>query len=689
MSTVTVKPFKQNKRTFFGEREGLVSSNVLSAAVGKDGRVWIGTDKGVSVFENGAFVSVPCFAQSVQAMFADAQGNLWLACANTVCTSDGENRYELDSAVVDFAQDNSGRLFVATKSRVYALNGKPEMYFKSESEISDMALNENVIWLAAGGKLLSVDENGVSVTHETDALVQAVECDSLGMLWVGTDKGVKAFDSKSYWVSKERAGALCGYNTHIILFGKTGRRYVGTDIGVGIHDGAKRHFYVKGYWLPEARVTAIAESNDGSTIWVGTQNGVSRIETVMMTLREKADNFVALTEKYNVRDIGFVANRFIDNATDFGTGEVEISDNDGLWTGTYMLSQAFRYAVTGEEEALNIARRSMKAMLYLMKITGIPGFTARAIRRTGETGFGNGHPEWHLVTDETGEVEWKGETSSDEMSGHFVPAAVYCDFCATPEEKAEIREALCAIVDHIMTHNYRLCDIDGLPTTWGNWNPDDLNRNDRWFNERGVNSFELLSFLKILDHLGADKKYHDEYVRLVSKEHFAVNSMRRKLDDARTNHIDDHLGFLTTIPLLMYETDPDILQYYLIGLREHWEYERTERNPFWNILYGAYTGECCDLDVGINSLCELPMETMEIPLCNSVRNDLVWDYEGQERFGEDPQLRVPLPYDEKPFATYDHNQYLADRTWDDYRIVEGTFYLMPYWLGRYYGLIAE
>lgn len=689
MSTVTVKPFKQNKRTFFGEREGLVSRNVLSAAVGKDGRVWIGTDKGISVFENGAFVSVPCFAQSVQAMFADAQGNLWLACANTVCTSDGENRYELDSAVVDFAQDNSGKLFVATKSRVYALNGKPEMCFKSESEISDMALNENVIWLAAGGKLLSVDENGVSVTHETDALVQAVECDSLGMLWVGTDKGVKAFDSKSYWVSKERAGALCGYNTHIILFGKTGRRYVGTDIGVGIHDGAKRHFYVKGYWLPEARVTAIAESNDGSTIWVGTQNGVSRIETVMMTLREKADNFVALTEKYNVRDIGFVANRFIDNATDFGTGEVEISDNDGLWTGTYMLSQAFRYAVTGEEEALNIARRSMKAMLYLMKITGIPGFTARAIRRPGETGFGNGHPEWHLVTDETGEVEWKGETSSDEMSGHFVPAAVYCDFCATPEEKAEIREALCAIVDHIMTHNYRLCDIDGLPTTWGNWNPDDLNRNDRWFNERGVNSFELLSFLKILDHLGADKKYHDEYVRLVSKEHFAVNSMRRKLDDARTNHIDDHLGFLTTIPLMMYETDPDILQYYLIGLREHWEYERTERNPFWNILYGAYTEECCDLDVGINSLCELPMETMEIPLCNSVRNDLVWDYEGQERFGEDPQLRVPLPYDEKPFATYDHNQYLADRTWDDYRIVEGTFYLMPYWLGRYYGLIAE
>lgn len=689
MATVTVKPFKQNKRTFFGEREGLASNNVLSAAVGKDGRVWIGTDKGVSVFENGSFVNSPLFKESVQAMFADSKGNLWLASDNKVCTSDGESCSELDGNVVDFAQDNSGRLFAATKNSVYAFNNEFEKCYTSEAQISDMALYENTIWLAAGGKLLSVDKEGKVNTYETDAFVQTVECDSLGMLWVGTDKGVKAFDSKGYFVGNDKVKALCNYNTIKLLFGKNGRRYVGTDIGIGIHDGARRHFYVAGYWLPASRVTAIAESVDGNTIWVGTDKGVSRIETVMMTLREKADNFVALAEKYNVRDIGFVVNRFIDNATDFGTGEIEISDNDGLWTGTYMLSQAFRYAVTGEEEALEISRRSIKAMLYLMKITGIPGFTARAIRRPGEKGFGDGDPEWHLVTDESGEVEWKGETSSDEMTGHFVPAAVYCDFCATPEEKIEIREALCAIVDHIMTHNYRLCDIDGLPTTWGNWNPDELNRNDRWFNERGVNSFEMLSFLKILDHLGADKKYHDEYVRLVSKEHYAVNAMRRKLDDARTNHIDDHLGFLTTIPLMMYETDPDILQYYLIGLREHWEYERTERNPFWNILYAAYTDECSDLDLGINSLCELPMETMEIPIYNSVRNDLVWDYEGQERYGEDPQLMIPLPYDEKPFATYDHNQYLADMTWGNYRIVEGTFFLMPYWLGRYYGLIGE
>ena len=35
------------------------------------------------------------------------------------------------------------------------------------------------------------------------------------------------------------------------------------------------------------------------------------------------------------------------------------------------------------------------------------------------------------------------------------------------------------------------------------------------------------------------------------------------------------------------------------------------------------------------------------------------------------------------------NQLLADRTRDDYRLCDGAIYLMPYWIGRYYGLIGE
>lgn len=697
MATVKYKPFKQDKRTVYFLKDGLPSLNVLSAAFDKDGKAWIGTDNGVAVFENGSFRKIDGFEGKVQVLFTDAEGRLWVGCGNTVSTSDGENKQELDSDIVAISQDHSGNLRLITRDCLYRYDGEFINWHSNEGAVPyDMAaVADGEVYAAVGdclktafGKRLRWFPINSETSDMPDTQVQAVAGDKFGILWVGTKDGVFVYDSRNHWVSKKQVNALCSYNVKKILFGKTGKRYVGTDIGIMIYDGAKRHFYGKGYWLPSGEVTAIAESADGNTVWVGTNCGAVCIETLTMTLEEKAKHYSDMTEKYNVRDIGFVTNRDLDDLYDFSSGGVEISDNDGLWTGSYLIGQAYRYAVTGEQEALDISRRSMKALLLLMKITGIPGFTARAIRRPGEKGYGNGNPEWHAARDDVGELEWKGETSSDEMVGHFAAAATYFDFCADETEKKEICEAICAIVDHILSHGYRLCDVDGLPTTWANWNPDDLNRNDRWYWEHGVNAFEMLAFLKVAHHMSGDEKYNAEYLRLVAKEHYAVNSMYRKVDDAHTCHIDDNLCFLVSIPLLRYEKDPDILNCYLIGMREHWEYERDEHNPFWNILYGAFTDECSELDVGVNSLREMPLDLMEMKLINSVRNDLEWDY-SPEKFGEAPQLKVSLPYDEKPLANYDCNQFLADRLSERKILLDASLFLMPYWFGRYYGLIEE
>ncbi len=697
MATVTYKPFKQDKRTVYSTASGLPSDNILSAAFDKEGRAWVGTDNGAAYFENGSFKSAEGFTGVVQVLFADSEGTLWVGNGNTVCTSDGEKKQELDSRIVSIAQDHSGNLRLITENSLYRYDGEFIFWHSNEGmTVYDMsAFADGEVFVAAGNNLMTAFGKRLRwfpINNETSDMpvtnVQAVAGDKFGVLWVGTKDGVLVYDSRNHWVSKQLVNALCSYNIKKILFGKSGKRYVGTDIGLVIYDGAKRHFYGKGYWLPAGEVTAIAESADGNTVWVGTPCGAVCIETLTMTLAQKAKHYSDLTEKYNIRDIGFVTNRDLDNIYDFSTGGVEISDNDGLWTGSYLISQAYRYAVTGEQEALDISRRSMKALLLLMKITGIPGFTARAIRRPGEKGYGNGNKEWHPAKDDISELEWKGETSSDEMVGHFTAAATYFDFCADEAEKKEISDAICAIVDHILEHGYRLCDIDGLPTTWANWNPDDLNRSDRWYWEHGVNALEMLAFLKVAHHMSGDEKYNAEYLRLIEKEHYAVNTMYRKVDDAHTCHIDDNLCFLISIPLLRYETDPDILQCYLIGMREHWEYERVERNPFWNILYGAFTDECCELDAGVNSLREMPLDLMEMKLINSVRNDLDWDY-SPEKFGEAPHMKTSLPYDEKPLANYDCNQLLADRNSDRKILLYGAVYMLPYWIGRYYGLIGE
>src|SRR5207253_7491691 len=57
----------------------------------------------------------------------------------------------------------------------------------------------------------------------------------------------------------------------------------------------------------------------------------------------------------------------------------EASDNDGLWTALYVAAQSFRYAATKDPAARAAAKKSMRAMLDLVRYTGVPGFPARAI----------------------------------------------------------------------------------------------------------------------------------------------------------------------------------------------------------------------------------------------------------------------------------------------------------------------
>lgn len=694
MATLKYNAFKQDVRTRYDCSDGLPSCNILSAAFDRDGRAWVGTDCGAAYFEDGRFVASSAFKNEVQTMYTDRQGNLWLASGNVICTCDGEYTQKLDGRIVSVSQDENGRLCLITEKFLYKFeNGSfVQWYWTENATVLDMcAFGKGEIFVAAGdsiktalGKRLRWFNVSPQTSKFPDSRIQAVAGDKFGIAWVGTDKGVVIYDGRNHYVTKKKLGALPSYNVRKILFGKSGKRYVGTDIGLVIFDGAKRHFYGAEYWLPDGEVTAIAESNDGNTVWVGTKKGAVCIQTLRMTLSEKADFYADITEKYSVRDIGFVAMRALENDRDLSSGHVCITDNDGLRTGAYLMALSYQYAVTNDEKVLETARRCVNAMLFLINVTGVPGLIARCVRRKGDTSYCGDMPKWF----DAGEYEWLGDVSSDELVGHFSALSVFYDLCADENEKAVIRKALCSVVDHILKNNYKLLDADGQYTRWGNWNPDDINRNSFWSGEHGTNALEMLSFLKTAYHMSGDKKYEEEYIRLIKEEHYAVNTMYRKVKDAHTVHIDDNLCFLVSIPLLSYETDPDLRLAYLIGMREHWEYERIERNPFINIIYAALTGEHGDVDIALNSLREMPLLYICTTVRNSLRNDLQWDYSPEE-FGEQPQLVEPLPYDEKPVVRYNRNHFHPDSECKKPSLLEGANFLLPYWLGRYYGVIGE
>jgi hypothetical protein len=363
----------------------------------------------------------------------------------------------------------------------------------------------------------------------------------------------------------------------------------------------------------------------------------------------------------------------------------EISDNDGLWTSLYIASQSFRYAATQSAEAKSNAWRSMQALLRLESITGIPGFPARAICHEGEPQFESrsirAQSEWHESSAEKGWY-WKGETSSDELDGHYFGWYVFHELAAGEEEKRSVRATCKRVTDHILDHGYYLIDKDGKRTTWGVWAPERLNDDPMWWQERGLNSLEILSHLKVAMHIVGDARYEQAYRDLIQQHHYALNALKTKIPGGVSH--DDQLAFLAYYPLLQLERDPGLRAIYTASLRRTWDLERIESNPLWNFIYGASTGDPCDVEAAVESLREIPLDFILWRSRNSHRADLAYDpvleCQGTK------QLLKPLPWNERLIRNWDHNPYEPDGGSD---LGEGdqTVWLLPYWMGRFHRLI--
>ena len=688
--------FPQRLCDYYTAENGLASSKALCLGADKNGVVYIGTDKGLNYTKaDGSFGTFAC--EAVKKIFTAKDGAVYFAAGKSVYSAADGKIIEIqtfDSEIRDMSGVDD--VYLLTEDVLYILeNGEFVRFFHNGANADKLAISNNKITAADSIRLSIVNgkrKHWMTIFSEYSTMpVFKINCikfdEDLGFLWVGTDKGCYIFDCKDNWFSHKEINALPEEEIFNISFADDGRVILSSEAGLII----LKNGFCK--YLPATRWAMEKDINDaiavGDSIWTATNSGVTKITDKEMSLEEKADFCFDLIEKQYVRTLGYVVGLHNIKNCDIYTGEPNISDNDGLWTQTYIGAISYAYAVTKDKKYLEAARRSIKAMLYLTKVSGVKGFTARAVRFEGEYGYGTvvkrDGAEWHKAPD--GKCEWLGETSSDEMTGHFFGFSRYYDFCANEEEKELIREAVCDIVDHMLENNYRLCDVDGLPTTWAIWDPEQLNRNNMWHFEKGINSLEMLTFLSVAYHVSGDEKYRKEFLRLAIDEHYLLNAAQHKRPDGHTTHIDDNLGFLCTITILSIEKDPAIRKYLLMGTKHHWDYERPERCAFYNLIYGAFSDEYCDLDHAIKTLREYPLDFVKRPLFNSSRKGLVYDTE-QEYWGEPTQLKEVLDIDSRNVHNYDSNPFRVNEG-DGRSACSPTPYLLPYWFGRYHGLIEE
>lgn len=714
--------FKQYHKVFLTAENGIDCENVSSVAF--DGEtLYIAQPEGVVEYTDGKVKKISLKASK---LFSKG-GKLYAAIGNALAEirkGKAKKIAEFDSPVIDMSVALDNSLWLITEKDLFLMgdNGFEKIIDLADNTVCLAAYDnkskyaETVYIGCAEEGLLSMKGKRRHWAEMTPGMsgvlsnkINCLAIDALGHLWVGSDNGLNIYDGRNYWFNGNDFYSVPDGSFNDMFFAADGKKYFATNTGIITLVEGKISYFSYGVWLMHPTVKKITVSDNG-TIAAVTPRGISVITSKPMTLEEKADYYDKMAVKYFTRNEGYQVSRELRKYGDLDSGWLPNSDNDGLFTGVYCASQCFRYKVTGSEEAKVNAKRAVEAMIKLTEVTGKPGFTARATRYSHEENFLTGaREEWHVCEDNP-DCEWLGETSSDEMTGHYFAYGIYYDLVADEEEKKKIANVVKTITDHILDNNFHLTDVDGIPTTWANWEPDLLNNDDRWYFERGTNSLEILSFLKTTYHVTGDEKYNQVYDMLIKKHHYAMNCMQYKCEDAHVAHIDDQLDFINIYPLLVYTDDAAQAEIFKMGLTHHWEYERCERSPFFNIVYGALTENYCDIENAAKSLSEMTLDLIRWPVFNSHRKDIVWDTE-QEEMGIPAQLKYALEYSARVLMHYDGNQLICDSGAEEFidinnksvnrtltlpstnadgmRAMMPYIYLLPYWMGRYYNLLGD
>ncbi len=556
--------------------------------------------------------------------------------------------------------------------------------------------------------------------------VRAVAYDGAGRLWFASPQGVGCREDGDGWRLYTGAEGL-PFNDFTCMTAGAKAVWFGTTNGAVRFEEGVWSFRQGRRWLLDNHVRGIAVDGAGDA-WIATAGGVSRIMRRPMTLAEKAAFYREEIERHHRRTrFGYVNPAVLATPGDKDTATPVFTDNDGHFTGLYLAAVSLGYAATGEARLREDAARAFRALAFLSEVTAggthpAPrGFIARCVKPTSEA---DPNPDFDLAYDQrrnkadalwkiiqprwpvdaTGEWYWKNDSSSDELDGHFFGFAVYFDrVCATEEERETVRGVVRRIMDHVLDNGYNLVDHDGQPTRWGRFSPDDLNRNSAWCDERGLNSLSILTYLSIAHHITGDQRYRDEYLKLALDEGYAMNGMTQPTPlpgpGGAGHQPDDNMAFMNYYHLIRYETDPKLLNMHFHAIHTHWRYERIERNPFANYVYGACCQgktrtdqwgttdltppEECHRDAA-DTLRRFPLDLLDWPMSNAHRIDMRPLANGAGGGGVDGRV---FPIDERHEVFWDMNPWALEYKGDGTRLREGTPFLLAYYLGLAHGFV--
>ncbi len=655
-----------------GENKGPAYSVVIA----EDGTVLFGTWNCLYSYANlqlkkeeGLVPPISVICTSGNETFALGPNGIWQHSENGW----KQLNYPIARSVRCAETDGKGSLWVGTDAGIYfCKNGKSTLYQNTNELIS--------------------------------AYVRAIGFAPNGNCWVGTMGGVAVRNDEKLQKKITPAEGLSNSFVTCIVPSPDGTMWIGTELGIVRFDREyKPSLRFSRRWLMNDKVNDIAFDNEGNA-WVATNGGVSQIKRNTMTLAEKEKDFYHQLMYRHIREPWTCGSVYLEIPGDTASWRHEDDDNDGEYTGGYLAMESFRYATTKSEDAHTKARKAFDFLRQLQTVTRTAGFFARSIVPPTWNKLHDGNrtytPQqiadelvkdprykpvenrWRLSAD--GKWLWKGDTSTDEMDGHFMAYFYFYEYAANDQEKQMVRDHVRKIIDELIRNNYNLVDIDGTHTHWAVWSPDQINRDPDWASEKSLNSMELLGYLKFAYGITGDEKYQKEYLRLIEKEGYLENARKvNEKNPAWQIYFDRTLEGYTFPVLFRYETDPKIKAVYTEMLEKWMADQESGENLINNLAYTLCTGKKINTEQTIDFLKDAPLDLVEWPIDHSLREDVKLV---RYPIMEEVQIDKLPPASMRATVRWDKNPWSA-RQGNLHAMREPVFWLWPYWEARYLGII--
>lgn len=309
--------------TQFGKEQGLPNAPVNTILRDKSSTIWVGTAQGLYKYRDGMFslgfqgvqgadslVKAP-----VKTLYEDSRGTLWIgtlgkglfaasggAQASLLTQLTTQNGL-LDNRIQALTEDKSGTLWIgsvgglsrkrnASENISASIDAAFDNYTKNDGLTDNqvwslMTDNEGSLWVGTYRGGLNRFKNGKFLTYTAqeglvDDYTYAVHETSRGELWVATAEGASRFtkdsDGKSVFTDFTKANGLPDNMVRSVSSSPDGATiWLGTYQGLCRLQDGKFTTYSVAEGLPESRIRTLLQEGD-RVLWIGTNGGFAKME---------------------------------------------------------------------------------------------------------------------------------------------------------------------------------------------------------------------------------------------------------------------------------------------------------------------------------------------------------------------------------------------------------------------------